>query len=62
MEHVGVCNSINCSIDGDAEEKDTGEVAKAGCHSRYHFSTRQSLYEKDERHDGENIMVGGERC
>ena len=51
MEHVGVCDSINGSVDGNAEEEDTSEVAKAGRYSGYHFPTRQSLYEKDEWHD-----------
>lgn len=43
MEHVGVRNSIDGSIDGDAEEKDTCEVAKARCDPRYHLTTSQSL-------------------
>jgi hypothetical protein len=28
MEHIGVCNSIDSSINGDAEEKYTREVAE----------------------------------
>ena len=57
MEHVGVCDSINGSVDGDAKEEDTGEVAKPRCHSRYHFATGQGLDEKDKWHDRENIVV-----
>jgi hypothetical protein len=57
MEHVGVCDSIDGSIDGDTEKEDTGEVANARCHSGYHFATGQGLNEEDKRHDGEDIVV-----
>ena len=59
MEHVGVCDSIDGRIDGDAEEEDTGEVAKTRSHSGHHFATSQGLNEKDKRHDGEDIVVRG---
>jgi hypothetical protein len=61
MEHVGVRDSIDGSIDGDAEEKDTCEVAKARCDPRYHFTTGQSLNQEDKGHDRENIVVRRER-
>jgi len=51
MEHVGVRDSVDSSVDGDAEEKDTGEVAETRCDSRYHFATGQSLDQNDKRHD-----------
>jgi hypothetical protein len=29
VKHIGIGDSIDCRVDGDTEEEDTGEVAEA---------------------------------
>lgn len=62
VQHVRIGYTIYCSIDGDAEEEDARKVAEAGRDSWNHFAAGESLHKKDEGHDGEDIMMGRERC
>lgn len=62
MQHVCICHSVNCGINGDAEKEYAREVPETRCDARYHFPTSQGLDQEDERHDGKYIMVGRKRC
>jgi hypothetical protein len=61
VEHVGIRDSIDGSVNGDAEKEDTSKVTKTSRYSWYHFATRQSLNEKDKGHDREDIVVRRKR-
>ena len=62
VQHIGISNPVHRCVYGDAEEEDAGKMAETGCHSGYHFTTRESLNEQYEWHDGEDVVMGGKWC
>lgn len=62
MENVGVRHPIYSCTDGSAKEQYAGDVPQATCDLRHHLAGRQILHQQDEGHDGEDIVVRGERC
>lgn len=61
VEHVRVRHPINGRIHGDAKEHDVGDVAGASREAGYHFPAGEGFDENEVGHDGEDVVVGGER-
>lgn len=60
VKDVCICDAVYGSVDSEEEKRGVGDVAQAASNSWYHLSTREGLHEKNERHDRQDIMVGGE--
>lgn len=61
MEHVRVGHAVDGRVDGDAEEHDVSDVARAAGEAGDHLARGEGLDEDEVGHDGEDVVVGGER-
>ena len=58
MEHIGVADSIDGRICSDEEEEKAGEEAERRLYAWDHATRAQCFDEQDERHDGQDVVVG----
>ena len=61
MQNIGVCNAVNSSICADGEEQDVCKERDTELRSRNHAAGAQGFNEQDKRHDGEDVVMRGER-
>ncbi|KFX93599.1 hypothetical protein O988_06725 [Pseudogymnoascus sp. VKM F-3808] len=61
VQHVDVRYAVHSGIHGDDEEEGGHSVAEAVGDARDHLAAGERLDEEDERHDGEDVVVGRER-
>ena len=61
MQHVRIRDSIYCRIDCDSEQHYISNVAGPAIKAWDHLPASESFHEDEVRHDGEDVVVGGER-
>lgn len=63
MQHVCIANTVHGSIHGQAEERDVSHVSGGACvELRDHSPGRERFHEDEIGHDGNDVVVRGERC
>ncbi|KFY69794.1 hypothetical protein V499_09738 [Pseudogymnoascus sp. VKM F-103] len=60
MQHIHIRHAVDGGVHGDDEEEGGHGVAEAVGDAGDHLAARERLDEEDERHDGEDVVVGGE--
>ena len=62
MKIVRIRDTVKGSARSQTQKKDFGDKAGSGADLRDHAAGAQRLDEQDVRHDGGDVVVGGERC
>ncbi|KFX97967.1 hypothetical protein V490_02531 [Pseudogymnoascus sp. VKM F-3557] len=61
VQHVDIRHAVHSGIHGDEKEERGHSVAEAVGDAWDHLAAGECLDKEDERHDGENVVVGRER-
>jgi hypothetical protein len=62
MQHIRIRDTVNRSVCSDGEEQNVREERDAVLYPWDHAAGTKRLDEQDERHDGEDVVVGGKGC